>query len=175
MFSSTENLLLPGNQQRQALSHYNYDLIPFNFISMGEAMTTITSIFSTQTEAHNVVSALLHDSFKNEEISVTLSRLKQQRFSCNDNDIKATPPAKQAQKARPRFGATALYSSFGVLLAGLSAVGSVIFPGSGLLVVGPMIVTWAGASVDTTISALLPRNIKSANVIGHFIPWNNYR
>lgn len=102
-------------------------------------MTNIAGVFDSKTEANAAVSKLLDTGFKKEDLSLIVS----------DNArhaIFSSPTDDQASRTTDGGVAGALIGgALGELIAGLTVVGVVVVPGSGLLAVGPLVAAISGA------------------------------
>ncbi len=111
-------------------------------------MTHIAGVFDSKEEANAAVSKLLNDGFKKEDLSLIVS----------DNarhTIFASPTDDQSLRTDKGAVAGALFGgALGALLASLTLVGTIIIPGSGLLVAGPLFVALSGAGAGAIAGSL---------------------
>ncbi len=102
-------------------------------------MTNIAGVFDSKTEANNAISKLLDAGFNKEDLSLIVS----------DNarhSIFSAPSDDEGKKTAEGGLTGALFGgALGALIAGLTLVGVVVVPGSGLLVAGPLVAALSGA------------------------------
>ncbi len=111
-------------------------------------MTNVAGIFDSETAANRAVSQLLDAGFKKEDISLIVSdRARHAIFSAPTDD--------ESTRATKGGAAGALFGgAIGVLVAGLTTVGVLAVPGSGLLFAGPIISVLAGAGAGAAVGGL---------------------
>lgn len=109
-------------------------------------MITITGIFDNQLEANRAVTELLNEGISNDDISLLMSdKTHKEVFSSND---------EEGEQAKAGVAGAVVGGGLGALLAGLTAVGSIVLPGSGLLMAGPLVAAWTGAGVGAALGGL---------------------
>jgi len=111
-------------------------------------MTDVSGIFDNAPAANKAVSELLDMGFKKEDISLIVS----------DNarhTIFAAPTDDEDNRAVRGGAAGALFGgALGALVAGLTTVGVIAIPGSGLLFAGPIISILAGTGAGVAAGGL---------------------
>lgn len=108
----------------------------------------IAGIFIDQTEAHKGLSDLLDAGFTKEKISLIVSDKAH-------HIIFGAPADDEGNRATRGGAAGALWGgAVGLLLAGLTTVGTVLVPGAGLLVAGPVISMLTGVGAGAAVGGL---------------------
>jgi hypothetical protein len=111
-------------------------------------MKNIAGVFDSKKEADAAVSKLLDTGFSKEHMSLIVS----------DNEHHTIFPAPADDEAvRTVEGAAAgalIGGALGALIAGLTLVGIVVVPGSGLLAVGPIFAALSGAGAGAIAGGL---------------------
>ena len=111
-------------------------------------MTNVAGVFDSKTEADAAVSKLLDTGFNKENLSLIVS----------DNArhaIFSSPADNESIRTIEGGAAGALLGGvLGALIAGLTIVGVVVVPGSGLLAVGPLVSALTGAGAGAAVGGL---------------------
>lgn len=111
-------------------------------------MTIVAGVFDSKKEADAAVSTLLDTGFKKENLSLIVS----------DNarhTIFAAPTDDESARTIEGGAAGALIGgALGALIAGLTLVGVMVVPGSGLLAVGPLVAAFSGAGAGAAAGGL---------------------
>ncbi len=111
-------------------------------------MTNVTGVFDSKKEANAAVSKLLDTGFAREDMSLIVSDNLHHTFFASPVDDEHTRVEKGAATGA-LFGA-----ALGGLVAGLTLVGIVVVPGSGLLVAGPLIAILSGAGAGAAAGSI---------------------
>lgn len=106
---------------------------------------TTTAIFNSPAEAAAAVAALEHRGFADKDISVLMS-------DAYGKDFKMETSSKLPEGAAIGAGTG---GALGALIAGLTAVGSIVTGGAGLLVAGPLVAALAGAGAGSAAGGII--------------------
>ncbi len=111
-------------------------------------MATVTGIFDSEIVANRAVSELLDAGFKKDNISLIISD--------HTRHIIFSAPTDDESSRATRGGATgALFGGvLGALVAGLTTVGVITVPGSGVLFAGPIVSILTGIGAGATAGGL---------------------
>jgi hypothetical protein len=115
------------------------------------AMTkNVAGVFNDRIDAGLAVSQLIDTGFLQDEISVLITGDGRDKVFTGATTVEegAHDAAKGGLAGAVAGGA------LGAILAGLTAVGSILVPGSGLLMSGPMVAALAGAGGGATLGGL---------------------
>jgi len=111
-------------------------------------MSSVAGVFNNKMQADKAFAELLDAGFNKEDISLLISdNAHKSMFSPSVDD--------QGERATRGGAAGALWGgALGVLIAGLTAVGSIVVPGIGLLASGPIVAIFSGAGAGAAIGGL---------------------
>ncbi|MFO1241763.1 MAG: general stress protein [Rickettsiales bacterium] len=110
-------------------------------------MKIVTGSFDNRANAERAIDELLDRGFMRDDISLVMSdRTRDTLFTKEE-----TTGDKAAKGGITGAAAT---GAAGALLAGLSAVGSIVIPGAGLLAVGPLVAALTGAGAGAAVGGL---------------------
>lgn len=110
-------------------------------------MKIVTGSFDDRVHAEEALDRLLNRGFIRDDISLIMSdRTRDTLF------VKKEDTADKAAKGG--ITGAAATGVAGALLAGLSAVGSIVIPGAGLLAVGPIVAALTGAGAGAAVGGL---------------------
>ena len=99
----------------------------------------IAGVFDSKAEANAAISKLLDAGFRKEDLSIIVSDHAY-------HAVFSAPTDDQALRATEGGAAGALWGgALGALIGSLTLVGVIIAPGSGLMVVGPLVAALSGA------------------------------
>lgn len=111
-------------------------------------MKNIAGVFDSEKECHAAVSKLLDAGFKKENLSLIVSDHAR-------HTIFSSPVDDEGNRAARSGTAGALFGgALGTLVAGLTMIGAVTIPGSGIFVVGPLIGMLSGAGAGAAVGGL---------------------
>ena len=111
-------------------------------------MTNIAGIFDSKIEADAAVSKLLDTGFNKEDMSLIVSDHVRHIIFASPTDDESARTAKGGT-AGALFG-----GALGALIAGLTLVGVIVVPGSGLLVAGPLAAIFVGIGAGAAAGGL---------------------
>ncbi len=101
-------------------------------------MRNITGIFDSKFEADRATLQLLNEGFSNSDLSLIMSDATRDIFLYNGEDA-------ASKVAKGGAAGAAIGGALGALLAGLTAVGSIVITGgSGILIAGPLVAILSG-------------------------------
>lgn len=113
-------------------------------------MTTITGTFTNKIDAENAVSTLEARGIDRSEISLIVSdAARQQIFNDNVSNSERVSSSVKTAGSGAVIGGT-----LGAIVAGLTAVGTVVIPGFGLLAAGPIVAIMAGAGAGAATGTI---------------------
>ena len=107
-------------------------------------MKDIAGIFDSRIEAERALNELLNRGFSESDISIIMSDKTKTKFF-GDSGHGA---------AEGGLAGAALGGALGALAAALVAVGTVVIPGAGLVVAGPIVAALSGAGAGATVGGL---------------------
>ncbi len=111
-------------------------------------MPHIAGVFENGAAASAAVCRLLDEGFQKEDLSLLVSeKARNSIFSSTKKDESTS--VTQGEVSGALFG-----GGFGALIASLTAIGIVVFPGSGLLVAGPIVAVLSGAGLGAVAGGL---------------------
>lgn len=115
-------------------------------------MTNITGIFDNRIEAERAITELFNAGFDKDDISLIVTDSARDKIL---SDRVKTVEGDEASRAA-KGGATgaAVGGALGAIAAGLTAIGSIVVPGAGLLVVGPVVAVLSGAGAGAAVGGL---------------------
>ncbi len=117
-------------------------------------MKIISGSFDNRLNADQAVTQLIAKGFRQEDISLIMSdRTRDAMFS--DTTEKYEHESTGDKVGKGGFAGALTAGAIGALIGGLTAVGSVVIPGAGLLVAGPIIGALTGAGVGAASGGLL--------------------
>lgn len=120
-------------------------------------MTNVAGVFDSRKEADAAVSKLLDTGFNKENLSLIVSDHAR-------HAIFSSPTDDESSRATEGGVAGALIGgALGALIAGLTLVGVIVVPGSGLLVVGPLVAALSGAG-----AGVIAGGVSGALIAGGF-------
>ena len=111
-------------------------------------MTYVAGVFDSRKEADAAVSKLLDTGFKKEDLSLIVSDHAHHAIFSAPTDDESTRTIEGGAAGALIGGA------LGALIAGLTLVGVIVVPGSGLLVVGPLVAALSGAGAGAAAGGL---------------------
>ena len=111
-------------------------------------MTNIAGVFDSKKEADAAVAKLLDTGFKKENLSLIVSDNARHTIFASPTDDESTRTEKGGAAGAVIGGA------LGALIAGLTLVGVVMVPGSGILIAGPLFSTLSGAGAGALVGGL---------------------
>ena len=110
-------------------------------------MTNVSGIFNSKYEADQAVSRLLSEDFKTSEISLIMTdKTRATLFDSTDDEA--------ARAAKGGITGAAVGGALGALIAGLTAVGSIVATGGAVLVAGPIVAALTGAGAGGLVGGL---------------------
>jgi hypothetical protein len=110
-------------------------------------MKYVAGIFDSRMEAEQALAELLNAGVERDKISLIMTdQTKGKLFSSTDDE--GTRAAKGAAAG------AAIGGALGALVAGLTAVGSIVVPGAGLLAAGPIVAALSGAGAGAAVGGL---------------------
>lgn len=124
-------------------------------------MKTISGSFDNRERAERAFSALLDKGFRQEDISLIMTDKARNTLFENNNETAIVEKNETTgdKAAKGGFAGAAAGGLLFALVGGLTAVGSIVIPGAGLLAVGPIIgalaAGGAGAATGGLLGALL--------------------
>jgi len=111
-------------------------------------MTNVAGVFDSRKEADAAVAKLLDTGFKKEDLSLIVSDHAHHTLFSNPTDDEG------ARTIEGGAAGALIGGALGALVAGLTLVGVMVVPGSGLLVVGPLVAALSGAGAGATVGGL---------------------
>jgi uncharacterized membrane protein len=109
-------------------------------------MSHIAGVFKSQYDANQTLSQLLEEGFNKDNISLIMSDATKGKIFA---EVPESTSVAQGSTAGALWG-----GAIGVLIAGLTAVGSITVPGVGLLVAGPIVAILSGAGVGAAVGGV---------------------
>lgn len=110
-------------------------------------MKIVTGSFDSRINAERAIDQLIDRGFMREDISLVMSDQAREAIFTKEE----TTGDKAAKGGITGAATTGVATA---LLAGLSAVGSIVIPGAGLLAVGPLVAALTGAGAGAAVGGL---------------------
>ena len=110
-------------------------------------MRNVTGIFDSKYKADRAVNKLKSDGFTDNDISLIMSDKTRDAFFGNISD-------ETSQVAKSGAAGVVIGGALGALLAGLTAVGSIVLTGGSVLVAGPIVAVLSGAGAGGIVGGL---------------------
>jgi hypothetical protein len=110
-------------------------------------MKTVAGIFDTTIAADRAVAFLMDEGFNKEEISLVMTEKAHHKLFDRTDD-------EASRVTKGGAAGAVIGGALGALIAGLTTVGVILIPGSGLMAVGPVVAALSGAGVGAVAGGL---------------------